>query len=267
MSLDSIYHASILVDNTVEQALYTLHLHEFVLFMSSATLPPLSLENAVSPQLHRRLRDRIVSCELAPGQRISETEIAASYEVSRQPVREAFIKLAEENLVSIRPQRGTFIKRISVSAALTARFIRESVEADLVRRVAEIRTPEMITELSSQIEQQQITADAADPAEFMRLDEVFHKLIAKYATAPEVSDYLDGLNLPMTRVRNISAREFSPGKLVSQHASIVEAIKKGSSKSADKAMRNHLREIKKDLPQVVETYPDYFEDTQALDGI
>ncbi len=235
--------------------------------MSPATLIPLSVENAVSPQLHKRLRDRIVSCELAPGQRISETEIAASYEVSRQPVREAFIKLAEENLVSIRPQRGTFIKRISVSAALTARFIREAVEADLVRKVVDNATPDMIIDLTSHIELQKKVAEASAPAEFMRLDESFHQSLANYAKAPEVSDYLEGLNLPMTRVRNISAREFSPGKLITQHAAIVEAIRKGSAKSADRAMRTHLREIKNDLPQVVATYPDYFEDTEVLTEI
>ncbi len=235
--------------------------------MSTATLTPLSLENAVSPQLHKRLRDRIVSCELAPGQRISETEIAASYEVSRQPVREAFIKLAEENLVSIRPQRGTFIKRISVSAALTARFIREAVEADLVRSVVDNVTPELIAELESQLALQQKAVQASAPDEFMHLDESFHKSLANYARSPEVSDYLEGLNLPMTRVRNISAREFSPGKLLTQHTAIVEAIKKGNAKSADKAMRAHLREIKKDLPQVVATYPDYFEDTEVLTEI
>ena len=119
--------------------------------MSAATLPPLPSEDAVSTQLHRKLRDRIIICELAPGQRISAAEIASSYGLSRQLVREAFIKLAEENLVSVRPQRGTFIKRISVSAALAARFIREAVEADLVRKVAEVATPKMTASLNSQL--------------------------------------------------------------------------------------------------------------------
>lgn len=232
-----------------------------------ATVTPLSLTDAVAPQLHRHLRDRIITCDLAPGQRISETEIATTYEVSRQPVREAFIKLAEENLLSIRPQRGTYIKPISIPAALTARFIREAVETDLVRRVVDLATPVMINALDSQIQQQRITAETANPTEFMRLDEAFHKSLAQYAGAPDVSDYLEGLNVPMNRVRYISAREFSPAKLVKQHFAIVDAIRNGNPKTADKAMRTHLREIKKDLPQVVETYPAYFDGVEALDNI
>ena len=234
--------------------------------MSSATLQPSVMENTVSLQLHKRLRDRIIICQLAPGQRISESEIASSYDISRQPVREAFIKLAEENLVSIRPQRGTFIKRISVSAAMTARFIREAVEADLVRKVAKVVTPDMIIALESQIERQLMTIEASDPNEFIRLDEAFHKSLASYAMEPQVSDYLEFLNLPMTRIRNLSARKFSPIKLVTQHAAIVKAIKENDANKAEKAMRYHLREIQKDLPQVVASYPDYFETAEAFDN-
>ena len=79
---------------------------------------------AVSPQLHRLLRDQIIRGEIPPGARISETEIASSWSVSRQPVREAFIKLAEEGLVEVRPQRGTFVTLISVPAVMTARCLR-----------------------------------------------------------------------------------------------------------------------------------------------
>ena len=234
--------------------------------MSSVTLTPPVMEKTVSLQLHKRLRDKIISCQLAPGQRISESEIASSYDISRQPVREAFIKLAEENLVTIRPQRGTFIKRISVSAAMTARFIREAVEADLVRKVVEVATPDMITALESQIEQQLNTIETSDPNEFMRLDEAFHKSLANYAMEPQVSDYLEVLNLPMTRARNLSAREFSPIKPVTQHIAIVRAIKNYDAINAEKAMRYHLREIQNDLPQVVARYPDYFETAEAFDN-
>lgn len=225
---------------------------------------PLSVEDAVSPQLHRRLRERIVSCDLAPGQRISETEIAASYGVSRQPVREAFIKLAEERLVTILPQRGTYIRRISVPDALTARFIREAVEIELVRRVVDRVTPEMLEELDAQIDRQRIAAREAGPAAFMELDETFHRTLARCAGEVAVSDYLDGLNVQMNRVRNISARQFAPGKLVDQHAAIVAGIHGRDAAAAERAMRRHLRQFNADLPQIIAAHPDYFEGTEAV---
>jgi len=232
--------------------------------MKIAATAPLSPEGTVTPQLHEQLRNQIVRCELPPGHRLSETDIASKFEVSRQPVREAFIKLAEERLVSIRPQRGTFVRRISVSATLTERFIREAVEADLVCRAVERATSEMVSALEAQIEHQKIAAEAGNPIEFMRLDEAFHRMLAHYAEAPKISDYLEVLKVQMNRVRHISAQEFSPEKLVVQHAAITDAFGLGDVAAAEDAMRMHLREINKDLPQIVQTFPDYFEDIEAL---
>ena len=232
--------------------------------MITDAVVPLSQDGAVAPQLHKQLRSRIISCDLPPGQRISETDIAATYGVSRQPVREAFIKRSEERLVSIRPQRGTYVGRISVSEALTARFIREAVEADLVCRAVERATPDMVSALQEQIEQQRIAAHDGNPTEFMRLDEAFHRMLAQFAGAPDVSEYLESLNVPMNRVRNISARQFAPGRLVEQHADIVDAIRRGDAAAAENAMRMHLREINRDLPRIVAAYPGYFEGTEAL---
>ena len=64
-------------------------------------------QEAIAPQVMRALRDAIVRIELTPGTVISEADIARRFGVSRQPVREAFIKLQEAGLVAVRPQRGT----------------------------------------------------------------------------------------------------------------------------------------------------------------
>ena len=79
---------------------------------------------SIGTQLYRHLRSAIVRGELHPGQALSEAEIAKQFATSRQPVREAFIKLSEERLVVIQPQRGTFVIKISVDDVLDARFVR-----------------------------------------------------------------------------------------------------------------------------------------------
>ena len=53
----------------------------------------------MGPQLVAVLRRKIIHTEWEPGQRLSETEVAAAFGVSRQPIREAFIKLREEGLI------------------------------------------------------------------------------------------------------------------------------------------------------------------------
>ena len=93
----------------------------------SSDLNPAS---AIAPQIYSRLRDAIIRNGFGPGDRISESEVARACAVSRQPVREAFIKLSGEGLLAILPQRGTIITKINYTAVLDARFLREAIEAE-----------------------------------------------------------------------------------------------------------------------------------------
>lgn len=218
---------------------------------------------AVGPQLHKLLRDLIVRGDIAPGARISETEIASAYSVSRQPVREAFIKLAEEGLVEVRPQRGTFVSLISVPAVLTARFIREAVEADMVRRVAETADEAALEILDARMAEQRALGPDTSGDDFLRADEEFHRALAKLAAQSAVADHLEGLKVHMNRVRHISARKFSRARLIAQHAEVVEAIRARDAARADAAIRLHLREIVADLPAIVAAQPNFFEGAAA----
>ncbi|RVH13490.1 GntR family transcriptional regulator, partial [Sinorhizobium meliloti] len=137
----------------------------------------LSAIEAVGPQVYRILREQIIQAELVPGARISEAEIARSLSISRQPVREAFIKLAEEGLVQVLPQRGTYVTRISTASVMDVRFVREAIEADIVRQVAGEHKAAIVAELREQIaRQKQVPHD--DRAAFLRLDELFHHTLA-----------------------------------------------------------------------------------------
>src|SRR6188474_173705 len=95
---------------------------------------------AIVPQIYAALRREIVTMALKPGQALSEKEIADRFGVSRQPVREAFIKLAEKELVQVMPQRGTYVSKISVRDLANARFVREAVEVAVARSACAIAT-------------------------------------------------------------------------------------------------------------------------------
>lgn len=231
--------------------------------MALVRAEPAALEqsSAVGPQLYRLLRDRIVKGDLAPGVRISESEIAASYKVSRQPVREAFIKLAEESLVEVRPQRGTYVRRISVPAVMTARFVREAVEADIVRAAARAITPNILALLDSNLVAQRAVVDSDDPSRFMELDEAFHRLLAEAAGQPAIWDILEDLKTQMDRVRHISTRQFPRERLIDQHAAIAAALRSGDPAAAEAEMRTHLKGVLTDLPAIAEAMPEFFDET------
>ena len=132
----------------------------------------------VARRVFRELRNAIVTMGIRPGQALSEQEIATRLGVSRQPVREAFIKLSEAGLLTIRPQRGTFIVKISMKQVFDARFVREAVELAVVRRACAEMTAAGMEVLRANLEAQRKAATDLDPVRFMDLDEAFHRDIA-----------------------------------------------------------------------------------------
>jgi DNA-binding GntR family transcriptional regulator len=79
---------------------------------------------------------RILTNVLRPGERLSENEISASLGVSRQPVRDALIRLGEAGLVRALPQRGTEVTRIDLQSVDSGRFLREAAELAVIREAA-----------------------------------------------------------------------------------------------------------------------------------
>ena len=106
---------------------------------------------SMGAQLHRILRAAIIRGELSPGQAISEIEMSKRFSISRQPVREAFIKLGEERLIEVLPQRGTYVRKISVKEVLDARHLREIIEVSIAREVALTRDADLIARLRQNI--------------------------------------------------------------------------------------------------------------------
>jgi len=212
---------------------------------------------AVGPQVYRSIRSRIIAGELAPGSVLSESEVAASYAVSRQPVREAFIRLASDGLVQVRPQRGTYVTEIEVEAVLNARFVREAIEVAIVRAVAGAPDPAVIADLRAQIALQQAVAPA-DATAFQDLDERFHRTLAEAAGQTFAWGVVEDLKAQMDRVRMLSYYPDHMSRLVTQHAAVVDAVEAADPAAAETAMRTHLREIIRTVQQLADERPEIF---------
>jgi GntR family transcriptional regulator, rspAB operon transcriptional repressor len=218
---------------------------------------PLDFTNPVRPQIHVGLRQRIIRGEIPPGTALSEAEIARRFSISRQPVREAFIKLAEEGLLEVRPQRGTFVRKISMTAVMDARFVREAIEANIVCELAAKGDAGLVARLRKQLVAQQ-ALPLGELYDFMRLDEEFHWTLADAAGRLYGWKVIEDVKLQMDRVRYLSLRSFPQGNLVRQHTAIVDAIEEALPDQAERVMREHLRLIMDDLPSIEAQHPDFF---------
>ncbi len=228
------------------------------------TLPndiALARQTSIGGRVYQVLRDAIVQLQLRPGNNLSEAEIASQLGVSRQPVREAFIKLSEAGLVEIRPQRGTFVRLISMQEVENAQFLREAIEVAVVRKASQLASQQSISQLREIIEQQHIAAAKGDHSGFLRLDEGYHQAIAGSANCDDAWRVLDSLKAQMDRVRYLSLPQATPLEvIIDQHARIVDAIEAGLPDDAEAAMHVHLREILKSLPKLAEEETNFFAD-------
>jgi DNA-binding GntR family transcriptional regulator len=219
----------------------------------------LDLTTAAGPQLLRILRERIVTNKLAPGAQLSEADVATAFGVSRQPVRETFIKLADEGLVEIRPQRGTFVRKISIDAVMDGRFVREAIEASVVKLVAQTPDPAVIKELRGLIAAQ-ARVDIGDGGSFIPLDDAFHRTLVEAAGKSNAWRVIESTKSQMDRVRQLSTERLPLCRLIAQHEAIVTAIAAGEPLAAEAAMRDHLQAIQFDLPLIRQSLPDFFDD-------
>jgi len=138
----------------------------------SATEAPRSAVDRVFEDLRRR----IVSLELAPDTTLVRTELCQEYGVSQTPVREALQRLEQAGLIKIFPQSRTQVARIEVGRLNETQFLREALESEVVRRLAQEHDARLVERLNGIIDMQAMLIGEPDQtAAFYRLDELFHE--------------------------------------------------------------------------------------------
>ena len=140
---------------------------------------------------------------------------------------------------------------------LEARFVREVIEADIVKILAEKSKPVVVRELRAQLEEQKKVMND-DPIRFTLLDELFHRTLADAVDKAGAWRFVEGLKAQMDRVRFLSSGLFSSARLVRQHEKVVDHIAAGNVKQAEISIRFHLNEILTDMPKIQDANPDYF---------
>ena len=212
----------------------------------------------VNQQIYRILRHDIVHCLIPPGTPLSEKEVSVRFSVSRQPVREAFIKLAENGLIQIRPQRGSYVNKISLSQVRNGCFVRQAIECAVVRRAAGMITAEQIYQLEQNLNQQRIAVERQQ-LNFFQLDDEFHQKLSLIADCQLAWDTVENIKATIDRVRYMSLDHItSPEMLLRQHHQIFQALENRDAEAVGTAMNIHLHEISESVLLIRQENRDWF---------
>ncbi|PWC32717.1 GntR family transcriptional regulator [Azospirillum sp. TSO35-2] len=226
---------------------------------AQATARPAHRGTTVSGTIYRDLRDDIVSLKRKPGEPVIEKQVAETYGVSRTPVREAMLKLADEGLVEVFPQSGTFVARIPLGALPEAIAIRRALEEATVRYAAEQATGSQIALLRATLERQREREAAGDMDGFHDADEDFHALLAEISGYPGFWAMTQQVKRQIDRYRHLTlpvAGRMS--KALAEHTAIVAAIADHDPDRAVAALRQHLTDLQLGIADVQRANPLYF---------
>jgi GntR family transcriptional regulator, rspAB operon transcriptional repressor len=198
----------------------------------------------LSDHAYDTLRALIVRGEMAPGTRLSEPELTLRLAIGRTPLREAVLRLAQDGLVAIYPQSGSFVAPISLAQIEEAQFVRERLECGIVRRVAALADKRALSDLRQLLQRQEEAAGEDDAEQFHQLDEALHARFCAIAGWPDVWRLIQRSKVHLDRVRRLSLPlDGQMPHLIDQHRAILEAVIVQDADGAEAAMRGHLREV------------------------
>jgi DNA-binding GntR family transcriptional regulator len=210
--------------------------------------------------VYEDLRASIISLELKPGARIDKTELCERLHVSRQPLAEAIARLAEEHLVEVEPQKGTFVARIRMSDVAEAAFVRRALEIATVEAIASQMDDATLARLERILGYQAAAVKAKDVEEFYALDVRFHTMLFERLAMRRVAGVVETSRAQLERTRRLLLP--TPGRnqnTLREHRAIFAALAGRDPQKAAAAMGNHLDEVMAELKRFAARQPDLFE--------
>lgn len=233
--------------------------------MSKIILKNSQIQGSTRDFVYTKLKKDIIELKLKPNFKISEQEIADELDVSRTPVREAFLKLSQENLLRVFPQKGTFISEIDLDLVEEGRFIRENIESAIVREACNKFGTDELFQLETNITMQMLCLKNDSYHRLFELDDQFHQLLFEGCNKFRTWEMIREMNSHFDRLRVLRLSSNTDWELiVAQHEEIYNCI---SLKDADRAAEliiKHLNLVNYEKEELKLHYPTYFKQAYRI---
>ena len=194
--------------------------------------------------VYAAIRSEILLCRLAPGEDMRESDLAARFEVSRQPVREALLRLEQERLVTVLPRQGYRVNAVSVSDARDLLRFRQALEPACAAEACEAADAATLDALDAF----RTFADDREHDAFIGYNRDFHAALASASrnrrmarAARELIEQSDRL----TRASLTGIRGRDPAQLVAEHGAIIDAVQSRDARAAARLVREHIAKAEK----------------------
>jgi DNA-binding GntR family transcriptional regulator len=187
------------------------------------------------------IRDAIITMKLAPGETLNEKETCTELGISRTPMREAVLRLAQEGLVNIIPSGGTYVNKIVMRKVIEGHLVRSSLEMRTVRLAARNFDPVYERDLDLLIFRQNDAGKRRDIDEAFKVDNEFHHLLCRIAGFPNVWQTILAATGQLDRVRRLAFPKMGYfEEVIDEHTALYAAIKARDEHEAARLLKIHF---------------------------
>ena len=198
-------------------------------------------------RVYEAIYDAVVDHRLPPGARLREEELAATFEVSRTLVRQALHRLAQDGVVTLRPNRGAQVPAPTREQGAHVFDARRVVECEVVRRLTGQLDKAQLAALRKLVDAEERATSSGDQREAIRLSGAFHVELARCSGNPIFVRMIEEL-LPSTSL--LIALYKAPGApmcVAHGHRALLTQLAGESGAATATEMRRHLNEIERSL--------------------
>ena len=148
---------------------------------------------ALNKEVYEALRYRIITNDLAPGQKLYEKDLMEEYQIGRTPLREILQELKRDGFVEILPKLGTHVISLDLRTLKEIMQIRKDLEGLAVELAVQNITPEQLEELKGLIREAEGLNDAAPAKRFSEIDITFHEVIYQASGNRQLKEMIETL--------------------------------------------------------------------------
>lgn len=203
---------------------------------------PIRRGRTLTDQTSEALRAAILTGELSPGVLYSVASLADRFDVSRTPLREALLRLADSGLVVVERNRGFRVVRADLQTVDDVFETRLLLEVPAAARAATGVIPAQLQDIYEAMDHLRSAAFVANHVDFMRLDRAFHRAVIVAAGNRVIVGIVDELRDTIATLGAFTAeRSRSLREIAEEHVPIVDAIRRNDAGAAGAAMKAHLQ--------------------------
>jgi DNA-binding GntR family transcriptional regulator len=193
-------------------------------------------------EIYSQLKALIMSFELYPGSRVTETELADRFKVSRTPVREALQRLQLEGYLTVRPKQGCFIREIDIEEIDQHYQVRIALEMCAVELACTHMPDRALKELARQWDPAYQPTDEQDVQAMAERDEGFHIALAEGSGNFVLADYLQRVNHSIHIIRRLDfTKDMRVDLTYIEHHAVCQHLLKRDAIAAQQALTQHIR--------------------------